>query len=95
MNQPNKEKSKVNRPDTPLAESPPTPNYDNMKTTKRSWFKDNPYTPTAVDSSYYRQGFDMSVKGKSPIPAYDMKTQQGMRGYEEATKRGLNPKKKG
>jgi hypothetical protein len=73
---------------------PPKPNYSNMKKTKRSFFKDNPYTPTAVDSSYYRQGFDMAVKGKSSIPAYDMKTKQGLRGYEEATKRNLNPKKK-
>jgi hypothetical protein len=93
MDQPKKEKSKVNRPDTPLAESP-TPNYDNMKTTKRSGFKDKEYIPTARDSSYYKQGFDMALKGKSSIPAYDMKTTQGLRGYEEATKRGLNPKKK-
>ena len=81
------------RPDTPLAESP-TPDYSNMKTTKRGFFKDKPYTPTAVDSSYYRQGFDRAVQGKSSLPAYDMKTKQGMRGYEEATKKGLNPKKK-
>lgn len=82
---------KPKRPDTPLA---PTPSYDNMITTKRSGFKDKPYTPTAVDSSYYKQGFDMALKGKSVIPAYDMKTKQGMRGHEEATKRGLNPKRK-
>ena len=81
------------RPDTPLAESP-TPDYSNMKTTKRGFFKDKPYTPTAVDSSYYRQGFDRAVQGKSSLPAYDMKTKQGMRGYEEANKKGLNPKKK-
>jgi hypothetical protein len=73
---------------------PPKPNYSNMKTTNRSFFKDKEYTPTAIDSSYYRQGFDMATKGKSSIPAYDMKTTQGLRGYEEATKRGLNPKKK-
>jgi hypothetical protein len=73
---------------------PPKPNYSNMKTTKRSFFEDKPYTPTAKDSLYYRQGFDMALKGKSSIPAYDMKTNQGLRGYEEATKRGLNPKKK-
>jgi hypothetical protein len=73
---------------------PPKPNYSNMKTTKRSFFEDKPYTPTAIDSSYYRQGFDMATKGKSSIPAYDMKTTQGLRGYEEATKRNLNPKKK-
>jgi hypothetical protein len=73
---------------------PPKPNYSNMKTTKRSFFEDKPYTPTAIDSSYYRQGFDMATKGKSSIPAYDMKTKQGLRGYEEATKRNLNPTKK-
>jgi hypothetical protein len=82
---------KPKRPDTPLA---PTPEYSNMITTKRSGFKDNPYTPTAKDSSYYKQGFDMALKGKSVIPAYDMKTKQGMAGYYEATNRGLNPKKK-
>jgi hypothetical protein len=70
------------------------PNYSNMKTTKRSFFKDKDYIPTSIDSSYYKQGFDMATKGKSSIPAYDMKTTQGLRGYEEATKRGLNPKKK-
>jgi hypothetical protein len=91
MLQPSK---KVNRPDTPLADSPPIPSYDNMKTTKKSFFKEKPYTPTAVDSSYYKQGFDRAVQGKSSLPAYDMKTSQGMRGYEEATKKGLNPKKK-
>jgi hypothetical protein len=84
---------KPKRPDTPLAETP-TPNYSNMKTTKRSGFKDKPYTPTATDSSYYKQGFERAVKGKSSLAAYDMKTKQGMLGYEEATKRGLNPKRK-
>jgi len=82
---------KPKRPDTPLA---PTPDYSNMITTKRSGFKDRPYTPTARDSSYYKQGFDMALKGKSVIPAYDMKTRQGMRGYYEATDKGLNPNKK-
>jgi hypothetical protein len=85
---------KVNRPDTPLADSPSIPSYDNMKTTKRSFFKDKPYTPTAVDSSYYNQGFNAAVQGKSVKPAYDMKTTQEKRGYEEATKKGLNPKNK-
>lgn len=83
----------MNRPDTPLAPTP-DPNYGNMKTTKRSGFKDKPYTPTAQDSSYYRQGFNMALEGKSVLPAYDMKTKQGMLGYKEATDRGLNPKKK-
>jgi len=87
------EKPKTKRPDTPLADSP-TPNYSNMKTTTRGFFKDKPYTPTATDSSYYKQGFERAVEGKSILPAYDMKTKQGMRGYEEATKRNLNPKKK-
>jgi hypothetical protein len=93
MDQPKKEKSKVNRPDTPLADSP-KPNYSDMITAKRGFSKDKPYTPTARDSSYYKQGFDMAVKGKTVPPAYDMKTRQGMSGYYEATKRGLNPKKK-
>ena len=85
------EKPKTKRPDTPLA---PTPEYSNMITTKRSGFKDNPYTPTATDSSYYRQGFSRAVEGKSILPGYDMKTRQGLRGYEEATKKGLNPRRK-
>lgn len=83
---------KPKRPDTPLA---PTPDFSNMITTKRSGFKDKPYTPTAVDSSYYKQGFSRAIEGKSILPGYDMKTRQGLRGYEEATKKGLNPKKKG
>jgi len=83
----------MNRPDTPLAPSP-EPDYSNMKTTKRSFFKDKPYTPTAQDSAYYKQGFERAVQGKSSIPAYDMKTKQGLLGYEEATKRNLNPKRK-
>jgi len=87
------EKPKTKRPDTPLGETP-TPDYSNMITTKRSWGTDKPYTPTARDSSYYKQGFDMALKGKSVIPAYDMKTRQGMRGYYEATNKGLNPNKK-
>jgi hypothetical protein len=66
-----------------------------MITTKRSGFKDKPYTPTAIDTSYYKQGFKMALEGKPVIPAYDMKTKQGMRGHYEATKRNLNPKKKG
>jgi hypothetical protein len=83
----------IKRKDVPLGDTP-KPDYSNMKTTKRGSFKDKPYTPTAVDSSYYKQGFDMALKGKSVIPAYDMKTEQGMRGHEEATKRKLNPKNK-
>lgn len=86
-------KKQSKRPDTPLAETP-APDYGNMITTKRSFFKNKEYTPTAVDSSYYKQGFDMAVQGKSVIPAYDMKTKQGMAGYYEATNKGLNPKKK-
>jgi hypothetical protein len=70
------------------------PDYSKMITVKRGMFKDKPYTPTARDSSYYKQGFNMAVQGKSVIPAYDMKTRQGMSGYYEATGRGLNPKNK-
>jgi hypothetical protein len=83
----------ITRKDVPLGDTP-KPDYSNMKTTKKGSFKDKPYTPTAVDSSYYKQGFDRAVQGKGSLPAYDMKTQQGMRGYEEATKRKLTPKKK-
>jgi len=85
---------KPKRPDTPLAPTPPTPDFSNMITTKRSGFKDKPYIPTSVDSSYYKQGFKMALEGKPVIPAYDMKTRQGMRGYYEATDKGLNPNKK-
>tara|TARA_R110000868_G_scaffold16109_2_gene72994 strand:+ start:1512 stop:1769 length:258 start_codon:yes stop_codon:yes gene_type:complete len=84
MDQPKKDKSK--RPDTPLADSP-TPDYSDMITTKRTWFKDKEYTPTAQDTAYYKQGFNMALKGKSVIPAYDMKTKQGMAGYYEAKKK--------
>ena len=92
MDQPKKDK--VKRPDTPLADSP-TPDYSNMKTTKRTWFKDKEYTPTAQDSASYKQGFNLSVEGRSPADlGYDMKTTQGLRGYQEAIDRGLNPRKK-
>ena len=84
---------KNKRPDTPLADSP-NPDYSDMITAKRGFSKDSPYTPTAIDSSYYKQGFNMAVKGKTVPPAYDMKTRQGMSGYYEATKKGLNPRKK-
>jgi hypothetical protein len=79
--------------DTPLSETP-KPDYSNMITAKRGFFNDKPYTPTARDSSYYKQGFNMAVQGKPVVPAYDMKTRQGMSGYYEATKKGLNPRKK-
>ena len=88
-------KKQVGRPDTPLADTPPIPDYNNMKTTKRSFFKDKDYIPTAIDSAYYKQGFNLSVEGKSPADVgYDMKTTQGLRGYQEAINRGLNPRKK-
>lgn len=80
------------RPDTPLADSP-DPDYRNIKTSKKSFFKEKPYTPTATDSSYYKQGFDRAVEGKSVLSAYDMKTKQGMLGYKEAKERGLTKKK--
>lgn len=80
------------RPDTPLAETP-KPNYGNMKTTKRSFFRERPYTPTAQDSISYKQGFDKAVKGKNIPTSYNMKSKQEMRGYEEAVKRGLTPKR--
>ena len=70
------------------------PDYSNMKTTKRSFFKNKKYTPTAIDSSYYKQGFNRALEGKSSLSGYDMKTIQGLRGYEEATKKGLNPSRK-
>ena len=70
------------------------PNYSNMKTTKRTWFTDKDYIPTSIDSSYYKQGFDRAVGGKSSLSAHDMKTTQALRGYQEAIDRGLNPKKK-
>jgi len=82
---------KPKRKDIPLG---PTPEYDNMITTQRSGFKDRPYIPTATDTSYYKQGFSRAVEGKSILPGYDMKTKQGMRGYKEATDKGLNPRRR-
>jgi len=82
----------MNRPDTPLAPSP-EPDYRNIKTTKRSFFKDKPYTPTAQDSAEYKAGFNRAVEGKSVLAAYDMKTKQAMLGHKEAKERGLTPKK--
>ena len=91
MDQPKKDK--VKRADTPLANTPPpTPiiDYSDMITTKKTWFTDKEYTPTAQDTAYYKQGFNMALKGKSVIPAYDMKTKQGMAGYYEAKKKMKN-----
>ena len=87
MDQPKKEKSKVNRPDTPLADSP-TPDYRNMPDTKRGFFKDNPYTPTAQDTTEYKEGFARGVEGKNKF----FPSKVSVHGYNEAKERKLLPK---
>ena len=89
MDQPKKEKSKVNRPDTPLADSP-TPDYRNMPDTVRGRFfsKDKPYTPTAKDSTEYREGFSRGVDGKNKF----FPSKVSVHGYNEAKERKLLPK---
>ena len=79
----------LGRKDTPLAETP-TPDYRNIKTTKRRFFKDEPYTPTAKDSTEYREGFQRGLEGKNKW----FPSESSVRGNREATQRGLNPKKK-
>jgi hypothetical protein len=82
MDQPKKEK--VKRPDTPLADSP-TPDYSNMKTTKRTWFKDKEYTPTAQDTIEYKEGFSRGVEGKNKF----FPSKVSVHGYNEAKARNL------
>lgn len=45
---------------SPLKQEDPKtkPTYSNMPTSKRSGFKDRPYTATAKDSADYREGFN-------------------------------------
>ena len=87
MDQPKKEKSKVGRADTPLADSP-TPDYRNMPNSKRGFFKDKPYTPTAKDSTEYREGFSRGVEGKNKF----FPSKVSVHGYNEAKERKLLPK---
>ncbi len=42
---------------SPLKQEDPKPTYSNMPTSKRSGFKDRPYTATKKDSADYREGF--------------------------------------
>jgi len=42
---------------SPLKQEDPKPTYSNMPTSKRSGFKDRPYTATKKDSTDYREGF--------------------------------------
>ena len=62
MQQPRKDKTRVNRPDTPLA---PTPKitYDRLGLARTAGDYTN--TPaTAKDSADYRKGFRLGVQGK-------------------------------
>lgn len=77
----------INRPDTPLADTP-KPDYRNIQT-KRSGFKDRPYTPTAKDSTQYKEGFDRAVSGKKKM----FPSRASVKGYNEARERGLTLKK--
>ena len=85
MDQPKKEK--VKRPDTPLADSP-TPDYRYMPDTKRGFFKDKPYTPTAQDTIEYKEGFSRGVEGKNKF----FPSKVSVHGYDEAKARKLFPK---
>jgi len=77
------------RPDTPLAETP-KPDYRNIPTSKKSFFKDRPYTPTAKDSTDYRAGFEDAVLGKKK----SFPSKSRIAGHQEAKQRGLTPKNK-
>jgi hypothetical protein len=43
---------------SPLKQEDPKPTYSNMPTSKRSGFKDRPYTATKKDSANYKEGFN-------------------------------------
>jgi hypothetical protein len=43
---------------SPLKQEDPKPTYSNMPASKRSGFKDRPYTATKKDSANYREGFN-------------------------------------
>jgi hypothetical protein len=43
---------------SPLKQEDPKPTYSNMPTSKRSGFKDRPYTATKKDSADYREGYN-------------------------------------
>jgi hypothetical protein len=43
---------------SPLKQDDPKPTYSNMPTSRRSGFKDRPYTATKKDSADYREGFN-------------------------------------
>jgi hypothetical protein len=47
---------------SPLKQEDPKPTYSNMPTSKRSGFKDRPYTATKKDSADYREGFNNPTK---------------------------------
>jgi hypothetical protein len=69
MQQPRKDKTRVGRPDTPLAATPePKVTYKNLglaRTAANNAAGDYTNTPaTAKDSADYRSGFRMGVKGK-------------------------------
>jgi hypothetical protein len=78
----------INRPDTPLADSP-TPDYRNLPKTKQGFFKELPYEHTSKDSAQYKEGFKKSTEGKKLILPKKFESQ----GYKEANQRGLNTKK--
>jgi hypothetical protein len=79
----------IKRPDTPLAETP-KPDYRNIPTSKKSFFKDKPYTPTAKDSTDYRAGFEDAVSGKKKL----FPSKSRVAGYNEAKDRGMTPKRR-
>lgn len=91
------------RPDTPLADSPTPqeiqPNYSNM-VTKKGFFKKREYIPTSQDTANYKSGFERATKGLSAIRAVSKihsagtASEQAIAGAQEATKRGLTPRKK-
>ena len=78
----------IKRKDTPLAQTP-EPDYRNIKKTTRKGFKDKPYTPTAKDSTEYREGFQRGLEGKNKW----FPSESSVRGNREAKQRGLTPKK--
>lgn len=89
MDQPKKDKSKVNRPDTPLADSP-TPDYRNMPDTIRGglFSKDKPYVSTAQDTVEYKKGFERGLSGDNKF----FPSRVSLHGYKEAKERKLTPK---
>jgi len=94
MQQPRKDKTRVGRPDTPLAATPePKVTYKNLglaRTATNNAAGDYTNTPaTAKDSADYRKGFRMGIKGQD-VSALENKYQGKNQYVEKGNWEGKN-----